>query len=41
MVLGTEPGAAKLKKAEELGIPIVDGSQFEEFPPDGGEIPGT
>ncbi len=40
VVLGTEPGAAKLKKAEELGIPIVDGSQFEEIL-QGGEIPGT
>ena len=28
MVLGREPGTAKLKKAEELGIPIVDGSRF-------------
>ena len=26
VVLGTEPGAAKLKKAEEVGVPIVDGS---------------
>jgi DNA ligase (NAD+) len=39
VVLGSHPGAAKLKKAEELGIPVVDGSQFEAllesgaFPP--------
>ena len=29
VVLGAEPGAAKLKKAEELGIPIVQADQFE------------
>jgi len=31
VVLGREPGTAKLKKAEELGIPIVDGSRFVEL----------
>ena len=31
VVLGTDPGAAKLKKAEELGIPVVDGSRFQEL----------
>ena len=36
--LGSEPGAAKLKKAEELGIPVVDGARFEELL-DSGEIP--
>ncbi|HLN43752.1 MAG TPA: NAD-dependent DNA ligase LigA [Acidimicrobiales bacterium] len=40
VVLGTEPGAAKLKKAEELGIPIVEGPGFHELL-DTGEIPGT
>jgi DNA ligase (NAD+) len=40
VVLGTEPGAAKLKKAEELGVPIVEGPQFEELLRRG-EIPGT
>jgi DNA ligase (NAD+) len=40
VVLGTEPGTAKLKKAEELGIPIVDGSLFPELL-DRGEIPGV
>jgi DNA ligase (NAD+) len=38
VVLGTEPGAAKLKKAEELEIPIVDGSRFQDLL-DSGEIP--
>jgi len=40
VVVGSEPGAAKYKKAEELGIPIVDGSRFQELL-DSGEIPGT
>ena len=40
VVLGTEPGAAKLKKAEELGIPIVDGTRFQELL-DRGEIPAS
>ncbi len=40
VVLGTDPGAAKLKKAEELGIPIVEGPEFEELLRRG-EIPGT
>jgi DNA ligase (NAD+) len=31
VVVGTEPGAAKLRKAEELGIPIVEGSRFDEL----------
>ena len=38
LVVGTEPGAAKLRKAEELGIPIVDGARFEELLATG-EIP--
>jgi DNA ligase (NAD+) len=38
VVLGTEPGAAKLKKAEEVGVPIVDGARFRELL-DSGEIP--
>ena len=40
LVLGSEPGAAKLKKAEELGVPIVEGSRFQELL-DAGQIPGT
>jgi DNA ligase (NAD+) len=38
LVVGTEPGAAKLRKAEDLGIPIVDGSRFDDLL-DTGEIP--
>jgi DNA ligase (NAD+) len=40
VVVGSEPGAAKLHKAEELGIPIVDGSRFEELLATG-EIPAS
>jgi len=40
VVVGTDPGAAKLRKAEELGIPVVDGSRFGELL-DSGEIPAT
>ncbi len=38
LVLGSDPGAAKLKKAEELGIPVVDGEDFEELL-ETGELP--
>jgi len=38
VVVGTEPGTAKLRKAEELGIPIVDGARFAELL-DSGEVP--
>jgi DNA ligase (NAD+) len=38
VVLGSEPGTAKLKKAEELGIPVVDGARFDELL-DTGNIP--
>jgi DNA ligase (NAD+) len=31
LVLGESPGAAKLKKAEKLGIPILNESQFKEL----------
>ncbi len=31
VVVGTEPGTAKLRKAEELNIPVIDGSGFEEL----------
>jgi DNA ligase (NAD+) len=31
VVVGSEPGAAKLRKAEELGIPVIDGSLFAEL----------
>jgi DNA ligase (NAD+) len=31
VVVGTEPGAAKMRKAEELHVPTVDGSKFEDL----------
>ena len=31
LVVGTNPGASKIGKAEELGIPIVDENAFEEL----------
>ncbi len=40
VVVGTEPGAAKRRKAEDLGIPVVDGARFAELL-DSGEIPGA
>jgi BRCT domain type II-containing protein len=40
VVVGVEPGAAKLRKAEELGIPVVDGAKFEELLTTG-EIPSS
>jgi DNA ligase (NAD+) len=40
VVVGAEPGAAKLRKAEELGVPIVDGPRFDELL-DTGEIPAS
>ena len=30
LIVGESPGAAKTRKAEELGIPILDGDQFEK-----------
>jgi len=38
LVLGTDPGAAKLTKAESLGIPVVAGSRFAELL-ETGELP--
>jgi DNA ligase (NAD+) len=38
VVVGAEPGAAKLRKAEDLGIAVVDGARFEELLATG-EIP--
>jgi len=38
LVLGTEPGVAKLQKAEELGITIVEGDKFAELI-ESGELP--
>jgi len=31
LVVGDAPGASKLKKAEELGIPIVPADRFESL----------
>ena len=31
LIVGESPGASKTKKAEELGIPILDSSQFEKL----------
>jgi DNA ligase (NAD+) len=38
VVVGTDPGTAKLRKAEELGVPLVDGSRFVELL-ETGELP--
>ena len=38
VVVGSEPGTAKLKKAEQLDIPVVDGARFQELI-DSGELP--
>ena len=31
VVVGTAPGAAKVNKAREAGIPMIAGSDFEEL----------
>lgn len=31
LIVGESPGASKTAKAEELGVPILDGEQFEEL----------
>lgn len=31
LILGESPGASKTKKAEELGVPIIDGAAFREL----------
>ncbi|MHB8330419.1 MAG: BRCT domain-containing protein, partial [Acidimicrobiales bacterium] len=38
VVVGAEPGGAKLLKAEQLGVPLVDGSRFDLLL-ETGEIP--
>ena len=38
VVVGTDPGAAKLSKAEALGVPVVDGRRFDDLLATG-EIP--
>ena len=40
VVVGDEPGAAKLDKAEELGVPVLDGAGFEELLATG-ELPAS
>jgi DNA ligase (NAD+) len=40
VVLGADPGAAKLKKAEELGVPVIDGDRFTTLL-DTGELPAS
>ena len=39
VVVGEAPGVAKTSKAETLGVPVVDGSRFEELL-ETGRIPG-
>jgi DNA ligase (NAD+) len=39
VVVGFEPGTAKVRKAEELQVPVVDGSRFDELLLTG-ELPG-
>ena len=39
LVVGESPGASKLKKADELGIPTVDGGSFQALL-ESGELPG-
>ena len=39
VVVGQNPGAAKVTKAEELGIPMLDQAQFETLL-ETGELPG-
>ena len=38
VVVGTEPGSAKLSKAEDLGIPLVEGARFADLL-ESGEVP--
>jgi DNA ligase (NAD+) len=40
VVVGREPGAAKVTKAEELGIPVLDEAGFTHLL-ETGELPGS
>ena len=40
VVVGRAPGAAKVTKAEQLGVPLVTGERFEELLVTG-VLPGT
>jgi DNA ligase (NAD+) len=31
LIVGESPGASKTNKAEELGVPIIDGEVFKEM----------
>ena len=31
VVIGRAPGASKVTKAEQLGVPVIDGGRFDEF----------
>ncbi len=35
LLAGTKPGSEKLKKAEELGIPVIDETEFRSLLPQG------
>ena len=39
VVVGSSPGTAKTQKAEQLGVPVLDGARFEELL-ETGELPG-
>ena len=39
VVVGDAPGTAKMRKAEDLGVPLVDGERFDELL-ETGELPG-
>ena len=39
VVVGAEPGASKLTKAESLGVPVLDEAGFEALL-ETGELPG-
>ena len=39
VVVGADPGLAKLRRAEELGVPVVAGDRFDELLRTG-ELPG-
>jgi DNA ligase (NAD+) len=40
VVVGASPGSAKLSKAEQFGVPVVDGERFGELL-ERGELPGS
>ena len=40
LVVGAEPGASKLTKAQELGVPILDEAQFVRLL-ETGEVSGS